>query len=39
MLVIAAGRERTEPAWRTLIKGAGLRVDAIEDGLIEASCH
>jgi hypothetical protein len=39
MLVIAAGRERTEPEWRTLIKGAGLRVDATEDGLIEASCR
>jgi hypothetical protein len=38
MLVIAGGRERTEPEWRALIEGSGLRVDAIEDGLVQASC-
>jgi O-methyltransferase/methyltransferase family protein len=39
MLVIAAGRERTDPEWLELVEGAGLRVDAIEDGLIQASCR
>jgi hypothetical protein len=38
MLVIAGGRERTEAEWRTLVEEAGLRVDAIEDGLVQASC-
>lgn len=38
MLVIAGGRERTEAEWRALIEGTGLRVDAVEDGLIQASC-
>lgn len=38
MLVIAGGRERTEAEWRALVEGAGLRVDAIEDGLVQASC-
>jgi hypothetical protein len=38
MLVIAGGRERTEPEWRALLEGAGLRVERIEDGLIEARC-
>jgi O-methyltransferase len=39
MLVLAGGRERTEPEWRALVEGAGLRVDALEDGLIQASCR
>jgi serine/threonine protein kinase len=30
--------ERTEPEWRSLIGGAGLNVDAVHDGLIEARC-
>ena len=30
--------ERTEPEWRSLIGGAGLNVDAVRDGLIEARC-
>jgi O-methyltransferase domain len=38
MLVIAAGRERTEPEWRALLEGAGLEPVRIEDGLIEARC-
>jgi hypothetical protein len=35
MLVLARGRERTEPEWRRLLTGAGFEVDAIEDGLIQ----
>jgi hypothetical protein len=38
MLVLAGGRERTEREWRALLEGAGLRVECIEDGLIEARC-
>jgi O-methyltransferase domain len=38
MLVIAGGRERTEAEWRELVEGAALRIDAIEDGLVQASC-
>jgi O-methyltransferase domain len=38
MLATLDGRERTEPEWRTLIEGSGLRVDSIEDRLIQASC-
>lgn len=38
MLVLAGGRERTELQWRALIDAAGLRVDEIEDGLIQARC-
>jgi hypothetical protein len=38
MLVIARGRERTEPEWRALLEGAGFTIDRIEDGLIEARC-
>jgi hypothetical protein len=38
MLVLAGGRERTEAEWRALLEGAGLRVDSVEDGLIEAAC-
>jgi hypothetical protein len=39
MLVLAGGRERTEPEWRTLLEGAGLEPSRIEDGLIEARCR
>jgi hypothetical protein len=39
MLVLAGGRERTALEWRALVEGAGLRLDAIEDGLIQASCR
>jgi hypothetical protein len=38
MLVLAGGRERTEPQWRALLQGAGLEPVRIEDGLIEARC-
>src|SRR3954470_4306458 len=34
MLATLDGRERTEPEWRALIEGSGLRVDSIEDRLI-----
>ena len=37
--VLFAARERTESQWRQLIEGAGLQVDAIEDGLIQATCR
>ncbi len=39
MLVLAGGRERTEPEWRRLIESAGFRVEQIEDGLIQARCR
>jgi O-methyltransferase domain len=38
MLVLAGGRERTEPQWRRLLEGAGLEPVRIDDGLIEARC-
>jgi len=38
MLVLAGGRERTEPQWRALLEGAGLEPVRIDDGLIEARC-
>jgi hypothetical protein len=38
MLVLAGGRERTEPQWRELLVSAGLEPVRIEDGLIEATC-
>jgi O-methyltransferase domain len=38
MLVLAGGRERTEPQWRALLAGAGLESVRIEDGMIEARC-
>ena len=31
-------RERTEPEWRALLGEAGLRIDALDDRLIQASC-
>jgi hypothetical protein len=39
MLVLAGGRERTEPEWRRLLESAGFRVDQIEDRLIQARCR
>jgi O-methyltransferase domain len=39
MLVLAGGRERTEPEWRTLLEGAGFEPVRIENGLIEARCR
>jgi hypothetical protein len=38
MLVLAGGRERTEPEWRVLLEAAALELVSIEDGLIEARC-
>jgi hypothetical protein len=38
MLVLAGGRERTEPQWRSLLESAGLEPVRIDDGLIEATC-
>jgi hypothetical protein len=38
MLVLAGGRERTEPEWRALLEGAGVEPVRIEDGLVEARC-
>jgi hypothetical protein len=38
MLVLAGGRERKEPEWRALLGGAGMRVDSVEDGLVQARC-
>ncbi len=38
MLVLAGGRERTEPQWRALLEGAGLEPVSIEDGLVQARC-
>jgi hypothetical protein len=39
MLVLAGGRERTEPEWRSLLAGAGFEPTSIEDGLIQATCR
>ncbi len=39
MLVLAGGRERTEPEWRVLLEGAGFEPVAIDDGLVEARCR
>jgi hypothetical protein len=38
LMLTISGRERTEPEWRTLVEGTGLRIDQIQDGLIRASC-
>src|SRR5262249_32729714 len=38
MLAMPGGRGPTQPEWRELLDGAGLRLDAIEDGLVQASC-
>lgn len=38
MLALFAARERTEAQWRALVEGAGLRIDSIEDGLVQATC-
>lgn len=39
MLVLAGGRERTEPQWRALLGSAGLEVERVASGLIEARCR
>jgi O-methyltransferase domain len=38
MLLLAGGRERTEPEWRALLDGAGLEPVSIDDGLVQARC-
>jgi len=38
MLVLAAGRERTEHDWKLLLEQSGFQSERIEDGLIEARC-
>jgi hypothetical protein len=38
MLVVTGGRERAEPEWRTLVEGAGLRVEGLGEALVIASC-
>jgi hypothetical protein len=39
MLVLAGGRERTEPEWRRLLDSTGFDIEQIEDGLIQARCR
>lgn len=39
MLVLSAGRERTEDEWNALLELGGFRIERIEDGLIEARCR
>lgn len=39
MLVLAAGRERTEAEWRALLDGAGFDAASIEDALIQGTCR
>jgi O-methyltransferase/methyltransferase family protein len=39
MLVLAGGRERTEPDWRELLGSTGFDVEQIENGLIQARCR
>jgi O-methyltransferase/methyltransferase family protein len=38
MLALFGGRERDATQWRSLIEGAGLRVEGIDDGLVQARC-
>ena len=39
MLVLEAGRERTEPEWHALLERSGFQIDELEDGLIQARCR
>jgi hypothetical protein len=39
MLVLEAGRERTEPEWHALLESSGFQIDEIEDGLIQTRCR
>lgn len=39
LMLVIGGKERTEPEWRALLERTGFRVDAIADGLIQASCR
>ena len=38
MLVLAGGRERTEPQWHALLVAGGFEPVSIENGLIQARC-
>ena len=38
MLVLAGGRERDEQQWRTLLEGAGFRVESLENPIV-ATCR
>jgi SAM-dependent methyltransferase len=37
MLVVTGGRERTRPEWEALLAQAGLRLDAVEPGMLIAA--
>jgi SAM-dependent methyltransferase len=39
LMLVLGGRERNEDDWRSLVEGAGFRIDSIEDGLVRARCH
>jgi hypothetical protein len=39
MLVLAGGRERTEPEWRALLGETGFEVTDIDDELVQAVCR
>jgi hypothetical protein len=39
MLILSGGRERTQSEWRALVEGAELRMESIEDGLVQARCR
>ena len=39
MLVLAAGRERTEDEWRSLFEQNGFEVESAESGFIQARCR
>jgi hypothetical protein len=39
MLVLNRGRERTEDEWRSLLDRAGLRLERVDGGLLEAVCR
>jgi hypothetical protein len=39
MLVLAGGRERTEPEWHALLVAGGFEPVSIQNGLIEARCR
>jgi SAM-dependent methyltransferase len=39
LMLVLGGRERTETEWRSLLEGAGFRIEQIEDGLIQATCR
>jgi DNA-binding Lrp family transcriptional regulator len=38
LMLVLGGRERDEDDWRSLLEGAGFRIEQLEDGLIQARC-